>query len=92
MNTTIKNQGFNQNQLVIGILRTSRRKLTSEQICEMVNENLKRNKVKEKLTITQISKCLNRFSEKKMVKQIDQEGKFSNGRKAYRWGYIRTNS
>jgi len=90
-NTTVKNNTIiNQNQLVIGFLRrNSRRNLTSEQICEAVNETLKEVKSKKRLTVAQISKCLNRFSEKNMVKQVDANGKFSNGRKAIRWTYVK---
>lgn len=93
MNTTSKTI-INQNQLVIGYLkRNSRRNLTSEQICEGVNQQIretsKNKKTRTQLTVTQISKCLNRFSEKNMVKQIDKDGTFSNGRKAVRWGYLK---
>lgn len=93
-NTT--NTEINQNQLVIGYLRrNSRRNLTSEQICEGVNEVIKtmtkgKNKPKVQLTTTQVSKCLNRFSEREMVKRIDDgKGRLSNGRKCLRWGYVK---
>lgn len=86
--TTVDNT-INQNQLVIGYLkRNSRRNLTSEQICEAINISFKEKKIKTKLTVQQISKCLNRFTEKKMVQKVDQKGKFSSGRKATRWTYV----
>jgi two-component SAPR family response regulator len=89
-NTTVNKNTINQNQLVISYLkRNSRRSLTSEQICEAINSGLKEVKSRTRLTITQISKCLNRFNEKDMVKQVDKNGKFSNGRKAARWTYVR---
>lgn len=89
-NNTIGVKTINQNQLVIGYLkRNSRRNLTSEQICEAINSGLKEGKSRTRLTVTQISKCLNRFSEKDMVKLVDKNGKFSNGRKAARWIYVR---
>lgn len=81
---------INQNQLVIGYLkRNSRRNLTSEQICEALNKSLKEVKSRTRLTVTQISKCLNRFNEKNMVKQVDRNGKFSSGRQATRWSYVK---
>lgn len=89
MNTNSKTI-INQNQLVIGYLKSnSRRNLTSEQICEAINNSFKEAKSKTRLTVTQVSKCLNRFSEKDMVKQVDKKGTFSNGRKAVRWGYMK---
>lgn len=81
----------NQNQLVIGYLkRNSRRNLTSEQICEAINNSFKESRSRTRLTITQVSKCLNRFSEKNMVKKVDTEGKLSSGRTCARWSYVRS--
>lgn len=95
-NNTTNNTKINQNQLVIGFLRrNSRRNLTSEQICEGVNEIIagmakgKSKKPSVTLTTTQVSKCLNRFSEREMVKKIDVKGRLSNGRKCLRWGYVK---
>lgn len=89
-NNTTSNSPINQNQLVIGYLkRNSRRSLTSEQICEAINNTFKEAKSRTRLTVTQISKCLNRFSEKDMVIAVDKNGKFSSGRKATRWTYVR---
>jgi hypothetical protein len=78
---------FNQNQTVIAYLRKNRkRKLTTYQITEGVNEGLSKNL---RLTPTQISKCLNRFSEKDMVKKIDSKGTHpKTGRTANRWTYV----
>lgn len=87
-NTTI----LTQNQLVISYLkRNSRRSLTSEQVCEGVNSTLKtiRGPKTKSLTVHQISKCLNRFSERNMVKRVDKKGLLSSGRPAIRWGYVR---
>ena len=88
---------INQNELVINYLkRNSRRSLTSEQICQAVNGIIRENIGKrlyprntKMLTTTQVSKCLNRFNVKNMVKQVDRKGEFSNGVKAIRWGYVR---
>lgn len=94
-NNTTNNTKINQNQLVIGYLRrNSRRNLTSEQICNGVNEIIaemtgKSKKSKVTLTTTQVSKCLNRFQEREMVKKIDEKGRLSNGRKCLRWGYVK---
>lgn len=86
----MNNRTINQNQLVIGYLkRNSRRNLTSEQICEAINNSFKEVKSKTKLTITQVSKCLNRFSEKNMVAKVDTRGKLSSGRTCARWTYVR---
>lgn len=77
----------NQNEVVINFLRkNSRRKFTSEQICASLNTLLDL-KGKKALTTPQISKCLNRFSEKNMVKIVDMKGVHSSGRKANRWTY-----
>lgn len=81
-----KTSPINQNQTVIDILRKNkRRKLTTNQICELVNETLT---PKSRLTPTQISKCLNRFSERNMVKKTDMNGKHpTTGRNISRWAY-----
>lgn len=94
MNTsknTKTNSTINQNQLVIGYLkRNSRRSLTSEQICEAINNSFKETKSKTRLTVTQISKCLNRFSVKNMVAKVDAKGKLSSGRTCARWSYVKS--
>jgi len=90
-NNKVTGSIINQNQLVIGYLkRNSRRNLTSEQICNAINDSFKAVRSKTRLTVTQISKCLNRFSEKNMVKQIDKNGKLTSGRPCARWGYVKS--
>lgn len=79
----------NQNEAVIKFLRRNyRSKFTSEQICVSINQHYNL-KGKNALTTTQISKCLNRFSEKNMVKIVDINGVHSSGRKVGRWAYIK---
>lgn len=80
---------LNQNEMVIKFLRTnSRRKLTSEQIASSIN-NLFSLKGKKALTTIQVSKCLNRFSERNMVNKVDFNGVLSSGRKTSRWTYVK---
>lgn len=80
----IKNKTSNQNKAVLSYLRKRRNaKMTSEQICTGANSIYN-----GKLTVTQVSKCLNRFSEKNLVsKTPEATGITSDGRKAYRWFY-----
>lgn len=82
---------LNQNELVIKFLRrNSRRKLTSEQVTDAVNKEItEKYGPRKKLTITQVSKCLNRFSVKNMVKKADTYGKTSIGRKTNHWTYVK---
>jgi hypothetical protein len=89
-NKTNRTEQLNQNDIVINFLRKNRRKgLTSEQICTAVNTTLPKSK---RLTTTQISKCLNRFSVKKMVKKMDKYGEHSTGRQVPTWTYVSAKS
>ncbi len=80
----IKNKTSNQNKAVLTYLRKRRNaKMTTEQICTGANAIYDGH-----LTVTQVSKCLNRFSERNLVKKTaDATGMTNDGRKAYRWFY-----
>ncbi len=80
-----KNQTtYTQNKAVLSYIRKRHNsKMTTEQICNGI-----RNEFKMKLTNTQVSKCLNRFSANNLVRKTDTpSGITSNGIKAYRWFY-----
>lgn len=80
----IKNKTSNQNKAVLTYLKRRRNaKMTTEQIC-----NGAKTMYNGPLTITQVSKCLNRFSVNNLVKRTTEAtGITSDGRKAYRWFY-----
>lgn len=82
---TLRTSPINQNETVITTLRSIRKGLTSEEICNTVNKGLKN--PKQRLTVTQVSKCLNRFREKGLVKKLDTTTKNSNGRQVNKWMY-----
>lgn len=81
-----KNQTvYTQNKAVLSYLRKRHNsKMTTEQICNGVKTEFK-----IKLTNTQVSKCLNRFSVNNLVAKTNTPtGITSNGYKAYRWSYV----
>lgn len=75
---------YTQNKAVISYIRKRHSsKMTTERICNGIN-----NDYNLKLTPTQVSKCLNRFSEKNMVGRTNSAtGKTSLGHKAVLWFY-----
>lgn len=87
----MKGTTVNQSELVINYLkRNSRRKLTSEQVCEGVNKMLKTKypNLKRTFTPTQISKCLSRFSALNIVSIDNDKGETTNGHTVNRWAYV----
>lgn len=71
----------NQSQAVMTYLRSRRKaKLTASEITDGVNKTFRR-----KYTPVQISKCLNKFKNQRLVTPVDKDGTSPNGISCYRW-------
>lgn len=84
-----KKTSYTQNEAVLAYIRKRHNsKMTTEQICNGVKSEFKL-----KLTNTQVSKCLNRFSVNNLVSKSDTPtGITTSGYKAYRWSYTPSRS
>lgn len=77
----MKNRKLNQTTAILSYLRTKRKsKMTAHQISEGVRTTFGKN-----YTCTQVSKCLNRFKEAKLVTSVDKNGTSPRGWSCYRW-------
>lgn len=76
---------INQHQLVTNFMsKNPNRQLTTEQVVEYLNKDLKRN---NRLTIPQVSACLSRLKANNLVTRYDFDGTDSAGRKVSKWGW-----
>lgn len=86
-NQKTSNTPINQNDVIIKAMRKNHRKnFTTEELTTVVNK-VNGLTGKRALTTTQVSKCLNRFSERNMVKKTGNTKINSMGRNVSTWVY-----